>query len=91
MAVVVFDSRKVFALKVFDSFWLCHEARVTDKLKPEAVSLMGFEIMSWDDEVYKSILESSENPGREYKNFTHQEFVRPLVVAGKQTPSSHAN
>ena len=91
MAVVVFDSRKVFTSKVFDSFWLCHEARVTDKLKPESVSLMGFEIISWDDEVYKSVLASPENPGREYKSFTHQEFVRPPVVAGKQTPSSLAN
>ena len=42
MAVVVFDSRKVFTSKVFDSSWLSHEARVTNKLKPEAVSLMGF-------------------------------------------------
>ena len=91
MAVVVFDSRKVFTSKVFDSFWLCHEARVTDKLKPEAVSLMGFEIMSWDEEVYKSILASLENPGREYNNFTYQEFVKPPVVAGKLTPNSHAN
>ena len=45
MAVVVFDSRKVFTLKVFDSSWLWHEARVNDKLNPEAVSLKGFEII----------------------------------------------
>ena len=85
MAVVVFDSRKVFTLKVFDSSWLWHEARVTDKIKPESRQPYGFR----NDII--SILASSENPGREYKNFTHQEFVRPPVVAGKQTPSSHVN
>ena len=89
MVVVAFDSRKLFTLKVFDSSWLWYETRVTDKLKPEAVSLMGFESISLDEKVYKSIL--AENPSREYKNFTHQEFVRPPVVAGKQTPNSHAN
>ena len=46
MVVVAFDSRKVFTLKVFDSSWQWHEARVTEKLKPEAVNLMGFEIIS---------------------------------------------
>ena len=46
MVVVVFDSRKVFTLKVFDSSWLWHEERVTEKLTPEAVSLMSFEIIS---------------------------------------------
>ena len=44
--MVVVDSRKVFTLKVFDSSWLWHEARVTEKIKPEDVSLMGFEIIS---------------------------------------------
>ena len=95
MVVVVFDSRKVFTLKVVDSSWLWHEARVTNNLKPDAVSLIGLEIISWHEEVYgKSILASPENPGKEYKNFTYQhdqEFARPPVVAGKQTPSSHAN
>ena len=46
MVVVAFDSRKVFSLKVFDSSWLSYEARVTDKLKLEAVSLVGFEMIS---------------------------------------------
>ena len=55
MAVVVFDSRKVFTLKVFDSSWLWHEARVTDKLKPEAVGLMGFEIISCMHEMKRYI------------------------------------
>ena len=37
MVIVVFDSWKVFTLKVFDSSWLWDEARVTEKLKPDAV------------------------------------------------------
>ena len=42
MGVVVFDSRKVFTLKFFDSSWLWHEARVADKLKPESRQPYGF-------------------------------------------------
>ena len=57
MVVVAFDSRKLFTLKVFDSSWLWYETRVTDKLKPEAVSLMGFESISLDEKVYKSVWE----------------------------------